>query len=154
MQGDARVGFFTHDRAFDLTKARERLAYESRWDHREGIAATIDWLEEIGAGTESVNYRMRDWLIGRQRYWGTPVPIVHCDQCGDVPVPDDQLPVVLPEAVLQTARDSPGNADLGFRSPAAPYTPGCRGAGPLDRHSGTVLRTVQFSIKKPRTAAM
>ena len=56
----------------------------------------IAWMEEQGIGQGKVNYRLRDWLISRQRYWGTPIPIIHCDACGTVPVPYDQLPVVLP----------------------------------------------------------
>ncbi|MEO8357910.1 MAG: class I tRNA ligase family protein [Chloroflexota bacterium] len=64
-----------------------------------GIAAVIDWLEEKGIGRESVNYRYRDWLISRQRYWGAPIPMIHCDVHGWNPVPEDQLPVLLPEDV-------------------------------------------------------
>ena len=63
------------------------------------IAAVIDWLEEKGIGKESVNYRYRDWLISRQRYWGAPIPMIHCDVHGWNPVPEDQLPVLLPEDV-------------------------------------------------------
>ena len=63
------------------------------------IAAALDWLGEHGVGRESVNYRYRDWLISRQRYWGAPIPMVHCEIHGWNPVPDDQLPVELPEDV-------------------------------------------------------
>ncbi len=63
----------------------------------EAKARIIDWLEAKGLGERTVNYRLRDWLLSRQRFWGCPIPIVHCDTCGEVPVPDDQLPVELPD---------------------------------------------------------
>jgi leucyl-tRNA synthetase len=62
----------------------------------EAIVAITSWLAERGAGEARVNFRLHDWCISRQRYWGPPIPIIYCDACGTVPVPEDQLPVVLP----------------------------------------------------------
>jgi leucyl-tRNA synthetase len=63
----------------------------------DAIARIIGMLAERGLGSAAVNYRLRDWLVSRQRFWGTPIPIIHCASCGEVPVPEDQLPVVLPD---------------------------------------------------------
>ncbi|EHH67302.1 leucine--tRNA ligase [Gluconobacter morbifer] len=75
-------------------------------DTAEAKKTVIRRLEDMGAGKGVVNWRLRDWGISRQRYWGCPIPIIHCAQCGVVPVPDEQLPVVLPEDVIF---DHPGN---------------------------------------------
>ena len=66
-------------------------------NNREAYEAIVEWLRERGVGDAAVNYRLRDWLLSRQRYWGCPIPIVYCERDGMVPVPDDQLPVELPE---------------------------------------------------------
>ncbi len=65
----------------------------------KGKQAIIDYMQENNIGDAKVNYKLRDWLISRQRYWGAPIPIIYCDDCGEVPVPEDQLPVKLPQDV-------------------------------------------------------
>jgi leucyl-tRNA synthetase len=66
-------------------------------DKAAGVARIIERLEADGTGRGTVNFRLRDWLLSRQRFWGAPIPVVHCDSCGEVGVPEDQLPVLLPE---------------------------------------------------------
>jgi leucyl-tRNA synthetase len=88
------------DEAF-VTKADDAILVNSgEFDGltpKEGFERIVHWLDLEGIGHPSVNFRLRDWLVSRQRYWGCPIPIVYCDEHGMVPVPEDQLPVVLPD---------------------------------------------------------
>lgn len=77
-------------------------------NNRKAITAMIDWLEENKLGERHVNYRLRDWLISRQRYWGAPIPVIYCPHCGEVLVPEEDLPVKLPKDVkFETGATSP-----------------------------------------------
>jgi leucyl-tRNA synthetase len=93
---------------------------------RRAIAAR---LEAMGRGRTTVNYRIRDWLVSRQRYWGTPIPMVYCENDGIVPVPDEQLPVLLPKGVKFTGQGSPLANDPAFTSTTCPR---CGGAATRD----------------------
>ncbi len=88
------------DAAFAAHSANERLINSGQFTGMsavEGREAIVAWLDNEGEGHASVSYKLRDWLISRQRYWGCPIPIVYCQQCGTVPVPDGDLPVRLPD---------------------------------------------------------
>lgn len=74
--------------------------------HSEAEEAVVNYLTEHSVGRRTVQFRLRDWLISRQRYWGNPIPMIHCDCCGDVPVPYDQLPVTLPDNLDLAAGDT------------------------------------------------
>jgi len=96
-------------------------------------AAIADRLIALGRGERTVNYRIRDWLISRQRYWGTPIPIAYCDVHGEVPLPTDALPVLLPADVPITGEGSPLARDAAFMTTTCPIC-----GGPARRESDTM----------------
>ena len=104
--------------AYIAHSADERLVNSGRFDGMsadEGGRAIVDWLASDGKAEPKVTYRLRDWLISRQRYWGTPIPIIYCERDGIVPVPFEDLPVRLPENVDYRGRgDNPLNHDEAF----------------------------------------
>lgn len=95
------------DRAYEDPSILINSAHFSGMDSTEAKRAITQWLKEKGLGDFKITYRLRDWNISRQRYWGTPIPVVYCDQCGIVPVPEDQLPVMLPYKVEITGHGNP-----------------------------------------------
>lgn len=100
----------------------------------EGKKAVIEWLEREGLGKRAINYRLRDWLISRQRYWGAPIPIIYCKKCGTVPVPMEDLPVLLPEdAEFLPTGESPLKYHQKFKNTICPKC-----GGPAERETDTM----------------
>jgi leucyl-tRNA synthetase len=116
---------FTEERwqAWYEDKANVVCTHSGRYDglaHEAAVDAVAADLAAKGLGDRKVQYRLRDWGISRQRYWGTPIPIIHCADCGPVPVPDDQLPVVLPEDLVPDGSGNPLAKDERFLACACP----------------------------------
>ncbi len=105
-------------------------------ENKPAMASITAWLEDNGRGKAAVSYRLRDWGISRQRYWGAPIPVIHCEKCGVVPVPEDELPVVLPEdAALLDNGGSPLPDLDGFKKVTCPkcgYTDARRDTDTMD----------------------
>jgi leucyl-tRNA synthetase len=98
----------------------------------EAIEKAMAWLESEGIGKRVINYRLRDWGVSRQRYWGCPIPVIYCEKCAAVPVPEDQLPVILPEDVSFTGVQSPLKTDPEWRKTTCPQC-----GGPAERETDT-----------------
>ncbi|XUW99950.1 MAG: leucine--tRNA ligase [Dehalogenimonas sp.] len=100
----------------------------------EAFDSIIDWMELEGFGRRAISYKLRDWLISRQRYWGAPIPIIHCDKCGIVPVPEKDLPVLLPEeAEFRPTGESPLKYVESFVNTTCPKC-----GGPAKRETDTM----------------
>jgi leucyl-tRNA synthetase len=92
----------------------------SGMNNRDALPDMMDWIEKKGYGKKTTNYKLRDWLISRQRYWGTPIPVVYCDKCGLVPLSENDLPVVLPKDVKFTGKGNPLETSESFKKCKCP----------------------------------
>ncbi len=120
----------TEDPSIDVNDLKEAFAAEGTMinsgkftgmNNREAIPAMIEWLASEGIGEKKVNYKLRDWLISRQRYWGTPIPMIYCQECGWVPEKEENLPVLLPTDVEFTGKgESPLTTSATFADCTCP----------------------------------
>ncbi len=122
-------GVMVNSGPFDGTRVTDEKGIKN-----PGIRAVIEWLEEKGIGKGAVNYKLRDWLISRQRYWGAPIPMVYCEKCGWNPVPEDQLPVTLPDDVeWKPTGESPLKLHPTWKKTTCPEC-----GGPAERETDTM----------------
>ncbi|GAB2652489.1 leucine--tRNA ligase [Arenimonas aestuarii] len=135
LEGESYDAATWHDWYADKTDPRLRVVNSGDLDglgYQAAFDRVAQQLDKRDLGKRRINFRLRDWGVSRQRYWGCPIPVVHCGKCGALPVPEDQLPVKLPEDVEFTGVASPIKADPEWRKTTCP---GC--GGPAERETDT-----------------
>ena len=135
VEGESYDAANWHDWYADKTDPRLRVVNSGDLDglgYQAAFDRVAEKLDQRDLGSRRINFRLRDWGVSRQRYWGCPIPVIHCEKCGSLPVPEDQLPVKLPEDVEFTGVASPIKADPEWRKTTCP---GC--GGPAERETDT-----------------
>ena len=135
----AKDGVEIEDMQEAYTEASGTMINSGEWNGMESAVLKEEaplMIEKAGLGKKTVNYKLRDWVFSRQRYWGEPIPIVHCEKCGPVPVPEDQLPVLLPDVESYQPTDT-GESPLAAIDSWVNTTCPCCG-GPAKRETNTM----------------
>lgn len=159
---DIRVVIQPHDAQLQSEEMNEafagagKMANSGSFDGtptESSVGEVIEWLEQEGLGRRAVNFRLRDWLISRQRYWGTPIPIVFCPDCGEIPVPEEQLPVELPDLVdiVPTGEQSPLAGVQDWVNTACPKCGGRAGGKPTRWTRSSIRRGTSTATSTPTT---